>query len=110
MAASPFLKLILTFVDTLSSEKAYSENTCRAYLQDLKEFAAFIARKQSGGGGGKGNENSNADKVDALVIRGYLGYLHKKNKKSTVARKLSALRSFFRYLVKHGAVQEIRWI
>lgn len=106
MAASPFLKLILTFVDTLSSEKAYSENTCRAYLQDLKEFAAFIARKQSGGGGGKGNENFNADKVDALVIRGYLGYLHKKNKKSTVARKLSALRSFFRYLVKHGAVQE----
>jgi integrase/recombinase XerC len=44
--------------------------------------------------------------VDNLMIRAYLGALHKVNKKSTVARKLSSLRSFFRYLFKHGVIFE----
>ena len=38
------------------------------------------------------------------MIRGYLGFLHKKNKKVTIARKLSAVRSFFRFLLKHGVI------
>ncbi len=45
-----------------------------------------------------------ADQIDSLMIRGYLGFLHKKNKKVTMARKLSAVRSFFRFLVKHGVI------
>jgi integrase/recombinase XerC len=40
------------------------------------------------------------------MVREFLGALHKKNQKTTVARKLSAIRSFFRYLVKHGALRE----
>jgi len=106
MPASPFHRLVTTFVQTLSSEKGYSENTCRAYLQDLEEFAAYIDENRTYSQGGGKQQALNADKVDALLIRGYLGYLHKKNKKSTVARKLSALRSFFGYLVKHGAIME----
>jgi len=106
MKVHPFDKLVMTFVETLSSEKDYSENTCRAYLQDLEEFSAYIIEKRGDGRGGKRKEFFGADIVDALLIRGYLGFLHKKNKKSTVARKLSALRSFFRYLVKHGAIRE----
>jgi len=47
-----------------------------------------------------------ADKVDGMMIRGYLGFLHKRNKKATIARKLSSLRSFFRYLVKHGVIKD----
>jgi integrase/recombinase XerC len=106
MTAYPFGKLVMTFVETLSSEKGYSENTCRAYLQDLEEFTAYIIEKQGDGRWGGRKGFFGADIVDALLIRGYLGFLHKKNKKSTVARKLSALRSFFRYLVKHGAILE----
>lgn len=46
------------------------------------------------------------DQIDPLMIRGYLTALHtKKNKKSTIARKLSAVRSFFNFLVKHGFLQ-----
>jgi len=39
------------------------------------------------------------------MIRGYLGYLHQKNQKSSVARKLSTLRSFFKSLVKKGMIE-----
>lgn len=45
--------------------------------------------------------------MQSLHIRGYLGYLHrKKNRKSTIARKLSAVRSFFKYNVKRGLVED----
>jgi len=40
------------------------------------------------------------DKVDRLVLRRYLSFLHKKNRKSSIARKISALRSFFKYLIR----------
>jgi integrase/recombinase XerC len=45
------------------------------------------------------------DLVSSLTIRGFLGVLYKKNKKTTTARKLSTIRSFFRYLVKRGKVK-----
>jgi integrase/recombinase XerC len=40
------------------------------------------------------------EKVDRLAIRRYLSFLHRKNKKSSIARKISTLRSFFKYLVR----------
>jgi integrase/recombinase XerC len=47
------------------------------------------------------------DSISALDIRGYLGVLYKKkNNKATVARKLSAVRSFFRHLVKRGILAD----
>ena len=96
---------IRTFIEALSSEKGYSENTCRAYLHDLKEFASFICEDRFSGRKNQVNaETLGADQVDSLMIRGYLGFLHKKNKKVTIARKLSAIRSFFRYLVKHSVI------
>jgi integrase/recombinase XerC len=105
---SPFLKdLIASFVESLSSEKGYSENTCRAYLHDLREFGSYIFDNwYSGKMSQKDVDTFKADRVDGLMVRGYLGFLHKKNKKATIARKLSAIRSFFRYLVKHGAIRE----
>jgi integrase/recombinase XerC len=39
------------------------------------------------------------------MIRGYLGVLHRKNQKSSIARKLSTLRSFFKFLQKNGVVE-----
>jgi integrase/recombinase XerC len=48
-----------------------------------------------------------ASQVDVLSIRSYLGALYKKkDKKSSVARKLSAVRSFFKHLLKKGEVGE----
>ena len=113
--------LIGFFVESLSSEKGYSENTCRAYLHDLNEFVFFLV--ESGFVGKKNDTDiSGADKnagfknslknsikngsINSLTIRGYLGFLHKKNKKSTIARKLSSLRSFFKHLVKCGIISD----
>ena len=105
MTTSSLKNLIRSFIESLSYEKGYSTNTCRAYLHDLKEFTTFIHERQNLEEKNKENiENFRVDQVDRLLIRGYLGFLHKKNKKSTIARKLSAVRSFFKYLIKHGVI------
>lgn len=102
--------LISDFIESLDSEKAYSANTCRAYRADLRAFAEFAeknqpARRARGGTGAK-YPQFRIENVDALTIRLYLGYLYKKNTKTTIGRKLSAIRSFFRYLVRSGIVQD----
>ncbi len=98
---------ITEFIDALSSEKGLSANTCRAYRKDLEEFRAYAEGRIGGGKGGSGGGKPvSAEGVDALTIRGFLGYLHKRNKKTTIARKLSAVRSFFRHQVKHGGLEE----
>jgi integrase/recombinase XerC len=96
-----FSSLIHSFVSALESEKGYSSHTCRAYRQDLEAFVLFAENSM---GLDKSNQQAesvfNIDKIDAVVIRNYLALLHKNNKKSTIARKLSTIRSFFKYLVK----------
>ncbi|MEA3428945.1 MAG: site-specific tyrosine recombinase/integron integrase, partial [Thermodesulfobacteriota bacterium] len=98
MTSSSFKKLIKSFIEFLSLEKGYSRNTSRAYLHDLEEFASFLAHNKENQVG--------VHEVSPLMIRGYLGFLHKKNKKVTIARKLSSLRSFFRYLVRYGVITD----
>ncbi len=94
--------LIDSFLESISSEKGYSENTCRAYRHDLGEFAGYLSEYNGLDKTKAGGDRFFIDDVGTLMIRGYLGFLYKKNKKSTMARKLSALRTFFRYLVKRG--------
>ncbi len=43
-------------------------------------------------------------KVDRLILRKYLSFLHRKNKKTSIARKLSTLRSFFKYLMRQEVI------
>jgi integrase/recombinase XerC len=100
-------ELIQSFIAVLSTAKGYSENTCRSYRSDLLEFADIIKHLGSSGAGSKNASPSGTptpDAVTAIAIRGYLGHLHQHCKKSTIARKLSAVRSFYRYLVKHGYI------
>jgi len=108
MKSTLLKRCITSFIETLISEKGFSENTCRAYRLDLFEFIDFavkIKNKET-----HKEKNSNPlllEEVDSFLIRGYLGYLHKKkNKKSSIARKLSTLRSFFKYLAKHGMISD----
>ena len=93
------------FLQALASEKGYSVHTIRAYGHDLAEFAGYAAR----GAGLSGEEEKRSltiDDIDNLTVRGYLGLLHRKNEKVTIARKLSVLRSFFRHLVRHRLTDE----
>ena len=120
-----FDKLIHAFIQALAVEKGYSDHTCRAYGKDLESFACFVQEslfskkyppenediKRSHetylqGEGGRETFSFRVEDIDNLTIRGYLGFLYQKDKKTTIARKLSALRSFFRYLVKKGILMD----
>jgi integrase/recombinase XerC len=91
---APYIK---QFEQYLQVEKNASEHTCRNYLLDVREFDSFITQKAS-------SSVSGVEQISNLTIRGYMGQLAKKNKKSSQARKLSALRTFFRFLIKQGVI------
>ena len=91
-------KAVLAYLRHLRLDENCSPETLRAYRSDLGEFSAFLARELGGG-------DPDPRKVDRLAIRAFLGELHRRQaRRSTVARKLAALRSFFRYLKRRGRV------
>ena len=93
--------LVYQFIHYLSVEKNASPHTCRCYQRDLKGFEDFL--KSSGVHVSPTGEAA-IEKADRIAIRKYLSFLHRKNKKSSIARKISTLRSFFKYLVKEQVV------
>jgi integrase/recombinase XerC len=106
MSSVPPNNLIRSFIDYLITEKGFSPNTCRAYRHDLEEFFVFIpgSTRPAQPAGGE-IDPDRLSRIDGLTLRSYLGILHKRNAKSTVARKLSAIRSFFRFLIKRGILE-----
>ena len=95
------------FVEALAVENGYAANTCRAYRTDLCAFARMVCAAETAIETPAGDVPAQFDPrgVDALAIRGYLAALYRKNSKATIARKLSAVRSYFRYLLRLGLVE-----
>ncbi|NWG04695.1 MAG: tyrosine recombinase XerC [Syntrophaceae bacterium] len=87
--------LIHAFIQYLSVEKNASPHTCRCYRKDLEEFEDFL---KNSGMCLNASGQVEMEKVDRITIRKYLSFLHRKIKKSSIARKISTLRSFFKYL------------
>lgn len=82
---------IAEFVAFLSKERNDSPHTVRAYARDVSGFAAFCARFYGGPWTWAG--------VDRLAVRGFLGALQQRGAgKRSIARALSALRTFYRFL------------
>ncbi|MGD9008747.1 MAG: tyrosine recombinase XerC [Desulfobacteraceae bacterium] len=95
------------FIESLAAEKGYSAHTLRAYQHNLSELAAFAAGDPSWARNEPQRwEKLDVDQLDDLAIRSYLGYLHGRNQKTTIARKMAAIRSFFRFLHKHRVIAE----
>ncbi len=89
---------IRAFVKFLDVEQGASRETIRAYRSDLHQFLSFM----KSGSPGKASLTA-PDQIDGLTIRGYLAWLDKKKeKKSSLARKLATLRSFYRFLGREG--------
>ncbi len=95
-----FHDLIEQFIEYLSNQKRYSLHTIRNYQIDLRQFSEFVTLREARSEG----ENSNAGitMIDSQVIRAYLGSLYGQFRRSTIARKLSAVRSFFLFLERKG--------
>ncbi len=107
MPADSLLHYIDRFIQSLGAEKGYSIHTQRAYRHNLLELCAFIAgHVDNGDVDAELLAHIQLDQVDAMQIRGYLGYLHGRNRKTSIARKLAAIRSFFRHLQKMGVLEE----
>jgi len=87
---------LAAFLRHLSLEKDASPHTLRSYRTDLREFAQHA---------GRGDPSTWLRDVDTRSIRGYLAYLHARSlDATTIARKLAAVRSWFRFLVRRGVL------
>jgi integrase/recombinase XerC len=92
-------RAIAAFVRHLERERNASPHTRRAYEKDLEQFLVH-ARGQLG------REPAPRD-VDHLLIRSFLARLHERGlKKVSAARKLAALRTFFRFLCREGVLDK----
>jgi integrase/recombinase XerC len=89
------------FIHYLSIEKNASPHTCRCYRRDLEGFEDFL---KNSGTYVSSTGKVEMEKVDRMVIRKYLSFLHRKNKKSSIARKISTLRSFFKHMVREQVI------
>lgn len=85
-------KHIYEFIGYLKNARNVSPHTVRSYLSDLEQFAGYL--------GAAGLES-----VDHRTLRAYLGRLMESNiGKTSLARKLSAIRTFFKYLCREGVL------
>jgi integrase/recombinase XerC len=90
------------FLDYLTYERNVSANTISAYRDDLDSFVTFLCNDYLS----MGRDLLDLRKVDHLAVRSYLAFLaRKKLARASTARHLSALRSFFKYLMREGVVE-----
>lgn len=82
-------KEIDNFIDYLKNERNYSDYTINNYYKDLIDYSLFLD-----------NNNLKFDKMDYKKCIDYLRYLDGKElKRTSISRKLSSLRTFYKYLV-----------
>ena len=96
MSMTSLEQQILKFTAYLQTERDVSPHTLAAYRSDLSQMLSFALREKG--------EAVSAQDVDHLLLRRYLAGLSKDNRKSSIGRKLAAIRSFFRFLLRRGMI------
>jgi integrase/recombinase XerC len=81
------------FYKYLDVEKGAAFNTERAYKSDIEDFIKFI-------------EASAVEEIDHNTIRAYIVHIYKDLKKSSLSRKISAIKVFFKFMKKKGYIDE----
>ena len=84
------------YLDYITHEKKYSAHTCTAYEKNLNDFSDFCASHF---------ELYNIEQVDYSQIRTWIiSLVEKKNTNRTVNRKISVLRSYYKFLLRTEAI------
>lgn len=87
------------FLEYLEKERDDSPNTVLAYRRDLTSFVDFLS-------GYYGSEGWSWEGVDRLAMRGFMGHLARRRlSKRSIARSLSAVRSFYRFMHRNEMVE-----
>ncbi len=77
----------------LGSERNLSPHTHRAYVSDVRQLTVHTGSEVA------------PEAIDADHVRAWLSSLHKRRSPATLGRKLASIRSFFRWLVREGVMQ-----
>lgn len=105
-----FCPLVRSFLDYLKLERHFSDYTVRSYGADLWQFGQFIGGRigtafASAVHVGDAGETLDAKfiRCETALVREFLAYLAAQNyTKSTTARKLATLRSFYKFVIRRG--------
>ena len=90
------------FLDYLTYERNVSPNTVIAYRDDLESFTRFLCEDYFT----MTRDQLELARVDHLAVRSYLAHLsRRKLARASAARHLSALRTFFKWLVREGVME-----
>ncbi|MFB3850881.1 MAG: site-specific integrase, partial [Acidobacteriota bacterium] len=74
------VRLVSDFRSYLENEKRFSAHTVRNYISDIEQFVEFLRKVFPDG--------TDVQKIDVVVLRGFLGYLHSKElDKRSIMRK-----------------------
>ena len=88
---------ISDFANFLSVIRGRSENTVKAYTRDVSEFFKFLKENR---------KLVTLENITTHEIRAFLFSLHGKNRNVSLARKLSSLRTFFKFLIREGLLTD----
>lgn len=97
---NPFVEAVERFLDFLEDQRHASAQTIRAYRSDLAQFGVFLAEEHVGG------DAPGPEGIDTLAVRAFVASLHRRGlEKSSIARKLSAVRSFLEHATRDGRME-----
>jgi integrase/recombinase XerC len=86
------------FLQHMQYERAVSPHTLRNYASDLEQFKQHLFKIEK-------RADLPVSEIDRLTIREWMAALHGDHKKTSIARKLASLRTFFQFLVREGVIE-----
>ena len=96
-ATDSLAQQIDAFAQYLADERRSSARTVETYIRDLRSFGDYV-RDQG--------LPADARKLDIVALRGFLSSLFRSNQASTMKKKVSAIRSFFKFLLKRHIIDQ----
>ncbi len=92
--------LIDQYIEVLASERLYSGHTVTSYRADLEQLYVFLSNHFE-------SNSIDPNKIDTITLRLFLGELADADlRPRSIARKATAIRSLFKYLLKKGVIED----